>query len=260
MDDTTNAVMEENIINLCQVCKCKDCKYKCPCCGTRSCSLACCNEHKKQQQCSGKRKRSEYVPMNEFSDNLVMKDYRLLQDVVDTKDRAKKCKPTNKFWKSNKHLRSLAYRKGIHLHLMPQESTKRKQNRTRWKGEKILWKVSYNFTKTNHEIINHRVHEDTVLQDQLQEMLDSTKEQLHSQIQEYANQGIDKCRLALTLYKRSEEGVVAHENKEYIEIQKNQSLKQVLEGKTIVEYPEFIVFLDGECELLNLVQQGADID
>eukprot|EP01023_Acetabularia_acetabulum_P034164 TRINITY_DN3208_c0_g1_i14.p2 TRINITY_DN3208_c0_g1~~TRINITY_DN3208_c0_g1_i14.p2 ORF type:complete len:159 (-),score=14.56 TRINITY_DN3208_c0_g1_i14:332-808(-) len=90
MDDTTNAVMEENIINLCQVCKCKDCKYKCPCCGTRSCSLACCNEHKKQQQCSGKRKRSEYVPMNEFSDNLVMKDYRLLQDVVDTKDRAKK--------------------------------------------------------------------------------------------------------------------------------------------------------------------------
>jgi hypothetical protein len=53
----------------CQVCGECEAKYKCPACSLQTCSLPCVSKHKKEQRCSGKRPRSDYVKITEFKDD-----------------------------------------------------------------------------------------------------------------------------------------------------------------------------------------------
>lgn len=53
---------------LCGVCQTDPSRYCCPGCGVRTCSLACVKEHKTSTECSGKRNRTEFVPLSDFSD------------------------------------------------------------------------------------------------------------------------------------------------------------------------------------------------
>eukprot|EP01024_Parvocaulis_polyphysoides_P015400 TRINITY_DN16719_c0_g2_i2.p1 TRINITY_DN16719_c0_g2~~TRINITY_DN16719_c0_g2_i2.p1 ORF type:complete len:261 (-),score=23.25 TRINITY_DN16719_c0_g2_i2:62-844(-) len=236
-NNLNNATKSVNNNNTCQICEQSDWKYKCPGCDTRTCSLDCCNTHKEQKNCNGKRKRSTYVPMNQFSDDLIVKDYKFLQETVDTKERAKRCKTQNRYWRANKHLKNLARNKGIDLHFMPAESTKRKQNTTRWKGEKILWKTTWKFFQINHKEITFKknIDEDEILTNWLKKVnLQPTNinEEQHKidflQVENYC--------IALVYYKRGAEGEVINEDQQCLEVQKEWSLKQALAGNTIVEH------------------------
>ena len=52
----------------CEVCGNAPHKYRCPSCSIRTCSLACCNRHKEDTQCDGKRQRTAYVAIKKFGD------------------------------------------------------------------------------------------------------------------------------------------------------------------------------------------------
>ena len=67
------------IMNLCVICNTTDAKYCCPACNRRTCSLTCVRTHKTQFTCSGKRNRTEYVPIPDYTDRHFMSgEYRVL--------------------------------------------------------------------------------------------------------------------------------------------------------------------------------------
>ncbi|TMW69417.1 hypothetical protein Poli38472_001573 [Pythium oligandrum] len=64
-------------------CKCdkSDVKYRCPGCERITCSLACCLAHKKEFECDGKRDRTKYIPLKQFSDSDLSSDFFFLEEV-----------------------------------------------------------------------------------------------------------------------------------------------------------------------------------
>ena len=67
----------------CQECHQHEFLYQCPRCSFRSCSLACCQAHKKHTGCNGKRDRTGvFMPMGRMDDSTVNSDYHFLEDVL----------------------------------------------------------------------------------------------------------------------------------------------------------------------------------
>jgi hypothetical protein len=67
----------------CQECHQREFLYQCPRCSFRSCSLACCQAHKKQTGCNGKRDRTGvFMPMGRMDDSTINSDYHFLEDVL----------------------------------------------------------------------------------------------------------------------------------------------------------------------------------
>jgi hypothetical protein len=75
---------------MCNVCGDRERLYKCPRCGVFSCSLACCKRHKVEKSCNGRRDRSAFVPMSGFGDANLRNDYHFLEDLLQTKESAKR--------------------------------------------------------------------------------------------------------------------------------------------------------------------------
>ena len=73
---------------LCQVCKEQSRQYKCPRCGTFTCSLKCCKQHKIETNCNGRRDRVAFVGIQEFKEKHLQSDFHFLEDVLQTKDSA----------------------------------------------------------------------------------------------------------------------------------------------------------------------------
>eukprot|EP01025_Chloroclados_australasicus_P068508 TRINITY_DN9517_c0_g1_i1.p3 TRINITY_DN9517_c0_g1~~TRINITY_DN9517_c0_g1_i1.p3 ORF type:complete len:300 (+),score=24.66 TRINITY_DN9517_c0_g1_i1:134-901(+) len=251
--------MEEQTPNNCEICQQKTWKYKCPRCSLKTCSLDCVNKHKTETQCSGKRKRTEFVPMDKFDDNLLIKDYKLLQEIIETKERAQKRQKGNKFQRSTKRLKSLAHKKGIDLRFMPSESTKRIQNTTRWKGDIIMWKVCWKFEKINQELMSRNVDENSALKEELEKSLENVDAETKFKLREYVNAGIHKLKLALIYYKSDEEGVKIGDGnqQQYTEIGMDQTLKQALAGNVIVEHPEILVLFQEDVTDKCFVKQSV---
>ena len=74
----------------CQMCKKQTSIYRCPACFTRTCSLNCCLKHKEDANCSGKRDRTAFVPLNKFSDSTLASDFHFLEDVLTKSEKGKR--------------------------------------------------------------------------------------------------------------------------------------------------------------------------
>ena len=59
---------------LCKECKLNLSKYTCPGCSVPSCSLPCVEAHKQHTGCTGKRQRTQFFPLSQFDDNLLLSD------------------------------------------------------------------------------------------------------------------------------------------------------------------------------------------
>lgn len=68
---------------LCSICHRQEAKYKCPACGTKTCSLECVKRHKKQAECSGAVDSTRFVSRDELQADLVHlnRDYNFLNRV-----------------------------------------------------------------------------------------------------------------------------------------------------------------------------------
>lgn len=80
---------EDQPIIKCMICNIHPKAYKCPRCHILTCSLVCCKTHKVSTGCSGQRDRTEYLPIKEFKESNLRNDYHFLEDVLQTKRRAK---------------------------------------------------------------------------------------------------------------------------------------------------------------------------
>lgn len=56
----------------CEECKSNPSKYKCPGCSMQSCSLPCVKAHKARTGCTGKRNQTQFVPISQFNDSILL--------------------------------------------------------------------------------------------------------------------------------------------------------------------------------------------
>ncbi|EUB60282.1 Putative box C/D snoRNA protein [Echinococcus granulosus] len=66
---------------LCSICATNEAKYTCPRCTVRTCSLRCCQDHKKFTRCSGKRNVAEFVARRDYNYFAFLSDYRFLESL-----------------------------------------------------------------------------------------------------------------------------------------------------------------------------------
>jgi hypothetical protein len=114
--------IQKNQVDLCDVCSEAAFKYRCPgaCCtllvegrastvhssrdrcgrdqiqvtgcSRRTCSLACCKAHKERFECAGKRQREIFVSAEDYKEETMMSDYRLLEEMTCVKDSAERAR------------------------------------------------------------------------------------------------------------------------------------------------------------------------
>ncbi|KAK7743423.1 hypothetical protein SLS62_010567 [Diatrype stigma] len=70
------------LTSLCAICRVQTPKYKCPRCGTRTCSLTCIKKHKNWSSCNGERDPTVYVPVSKLrTDAGIDHDYNFLTKI-----------------------------------------------------------------------------------------------------------------------------------------------------------------------------------
>ena len=163
----------------CHICNEADRMYKCPRCSTFTCSLECCKKHKQIMNCNGKRDQTEFVNIRDFTGSHLRNDFHFLEDVLQSKDRAKRTISTkcgglrsqdnyqkrkrdqldlqapNVFHKQNldnvpgraKKLALSAFERKTNLMIMPAGMSKRNLNSSKFveKLKKIYWRIHFIF-------------------------------------------------------------------------------------------------------------------
>lgn len=71
IENVSNRTIPKVLIQ-CEECKYNPSKYKCPGCSIQSCSLPCVKAHKVRTGCNGKRNQTQFVPITQFDDNILL--------------------------------------------------------------------------------------------------------------------------------------------------------------------------------------------
>lgn len=237
--DTESEKRKCNREDLCNVCVENAAKYRCPKCLTRTCSLACVKAHKKSKNCDGVRCKTAYVPMSGYKENNMLSDYRLLEEIArscDNNDRDLKRTPfTTSKWTAIQ--RKEALRRNINLKLAPVLFTMHKENSTKYdfRSKSFQWHIEWHFLPLDFKLQATKVPDSKTVREALKDS-SSGKPEIQSYL-ENANIAIFMRRLD---YPSSTE--------KYHRIDTKLTIKEALEGKTVVEFPRFIVVLISEAD------------
>jgi len=213
----------------CSECKEKTPIYQCPRCNIRTCSLECCQNHKKRTGCSGKRNRSAFVPVSRMTDSTVRSDYFFLEEVLEQIPQSGKRARTQEVSSNqgnSKRMRRLvqqAERRGTTLQIMPPMMVRHISNTSWYSGPRdtITWKVevvlhpsksvvSFNLSENEENIIDHVTNH-------------FEKEKI----------SISSVELYLFLMRLPSSA----RNPRYTAVYPSDSLKAKLRGMTVVEHP-----------------------
>ncbi|CAA6660584.1 unnamed protein product [Spirodela intermedia] len=157
---------------------CEECgqnawKYRCPSCSIRTCSLPCVKSHKARTSCTGQRNRTQFVPLSQFSDDLLISDYNLLEETLRVTESARRMRgitggcPGGMGRHSGFKLRMLgvlrkaAFRRKVRLLLLPAGMSKREKNHSRYdrRTKSIFWTIEWHFHSTDVVLTDRSVDE-----------------------------------------------------------------------------------------------------
>ncbi|KAM7265971.1 hypothetical protein ACFE04_003654 [Oxalis oulophora] len=226
---------------LCGECNKETSKYKCPGCSIRTCSLLCVNSHKQRTNCSGKRSRTHFVPLSNFDHQTLLSDYHMLEDVKRVADsaqrmriRATKLRPSHPF-----HLRSLsnaASKRRTQLLFLPHGMHQTLINKSHLHPSKkfISWTIEFRFHSTDLVLLDHGVHEDSILASVIQKHLQPGP--WKNKLWDFSNQNLECLRFFIRKYPKGPKSP-------FKELDVNNTIKQLLANVIILEYPVIHVFL-----------------
>ncbi|KAL4039065.1 hypothetical protein IC575_002708 [Cucumis melo] len=229
--------------SLCEECKSNPSKYKCPACSIRSCSLNCVNAHKRRSGCTGKRKQTQFVPLSQFNDSILLSDYNLLEEVKRMAEsaqrlRKKLCPYTHAYFRLPFHLKSLraaASNRRTKIMFLPTGMTKRENNQTRYdKREKtIFWTMEWRFNSTNIVLVDHEVNENSKLSTILANHLRPSP--WKTQLQKFREQ-LDCLKVFVRTYPKGAKSP-------FHELDSTLPIRQLFSNLAFVEYPVIYVVL-----------------
>ncbi|GMH04455.1 hypothetical protein Nepgr_006294 [Nepenthes gracilis] len=227
---------------LCEECKTKPSKYKCPGCSLRTCSLPCVSSHKQRTSCTGKRDLSHSVPLSQFDDNLLISDFNLLEDVkrVAESARRKRVKlcayPQFRIPFHLKSLRSAASSRRTRLLFLPSGMSRRERNQSRYNQKKkfICWTIEWRFHSTDVVLLDHGIHESTSLRSVIEKHLQPSP-WIHK-LRKFCEEQLDHLKFFIRKYPKGP-------NSPFRELYINAPVSQLLANLVILEYPVIQVFL-----------------
>ncbi|TKW18989.1 hypothetical protein SEVIR_5G468800v4 [Setaria viridis] len=233
---------------------CEECgeqawKYRCPGCARLTCSLPCVQAHKRRTACTGKRPRTDPVPLAQFDDNQLISDYNFLEETKQVRESAHRLiggfgrnfggqggaqLPSWLFF-----LRKAAQRRGIRLYFLPRGMARREQNRSRHNHRKdcIYWTLEWKFNSTDVVLTDHEIDEHTTLLSLLEKHL--CPGPWKDQLTQYRNTEFRDLKLFIQKSAKESESPYRLLNIE-------EPLRPQLRGILVVEYPSIKVFLPSD--------------
>jgi hypothetical protein len=223
--------------------------------------VKCVQEHKATDNCCGEREKTGFVSLKDFNENVLMQDYGFLMETkklvenrrVADPDLHKKTAPPNKKRKKQQQqqqvnvnvnqprklqilAKHLLDKCNTVLHLMPTSFSRRKQNRTAWKQKCIFWTMELDREHGGKELL-HNNDENKSLAELLEKV-----------------EGIEEEMLFLPVYGRP-----ANDPLFYKVEDRSMTLKELLSGKAIVEFPTILIRKQMEEKLIINSEVGEQI-
>ncbi|XP_074598970.1 uncharacterized protein LOC141853501 [Brevipalpus obovatus] len=244
---------EEPVIDprLCAICQENGPKYKCPCCSLRTCSASCVQAHKTVYNCSGRAAPATFKKLSNIAEADLRHDYFFLNDGDRflgslRRERINIVRSADELPSWLKKLIYEAKMRGTRLRILPAGFKKRCENKTAYQYslKEIHWDIELEFThimkrgesiQQTSSVILHRVPENRTLMEVVQEYIDPqdiiNKNEIWKNYRVYREIGtqnwVTKIRLAKTT----------------LIIDPSQQIRSILSGRTIIEYPTFIITL-----------------
>ncbi|KAG9297368.1 hypothetical protein G9A89_009452 [Geosiphon pyriformis] len=235
----------------CQLCH-VTAKYKCPRCRFRTCSLACCQQHKKTANCNGMRSKAHYISREQYGYQEMMLDYTYLESLARVADvnnrtiRQQLTPSTTKRQFFSEQISRQARNRGIHLISMPYGMKRKLLNRTSFKSKDglISWQIEWIFSELSSKIFLNKCKETKTLAEGLKDLLTFLP------ITE------KRCLQAIPfedyIFLMKKEKQPANNPKYYI-LNPNSTFSNSLREKTIIEFPTIFVYqqmpLDRDIEI-----------
>ena len=269
---------DEAIVVKCHECKIKEAIYQCPRCHHRTCSLECCRNHKSRLRCNGKRDRSAFLPICRMNDSTLRSDFFFLEEVMGQigggdGGGGKRLKlhdgsssgtapPTTNFdikkngttlAKKYKRLLQQAKNRGITLQFMPPIMERHKCN-TSWycaPRDCITWRIDVLVYPRRQLFHFQQSEKDDNILDRIRMVCKEEQASLNRNNSLLMEDGVS-YRLFLKRLPSSAK------NPRYVELLKSDTLKDVLEGMTIIEYPTIHCVPDSDQVMLSEFPVGSD--
>ncbi|KAF8646819.1 hypothetical protein HU200_065618 [Digitaria exilis] len=233
----------------CEECGDQPWKYRCPGCARLTCSLPCVQAHKRRTACTGKRTRTDPVPIAQFDDNQLISDYNFLEETKQATESAHRLiggfggnfggpggaqLPSWLFF-----LRKAAQRRGVRLYFLPKGMARREQNRSRHNHRKdcIYWTIEWKFNSTDVVLTDHEIDEHSTLLSLLEKHL--CPGPWKDQLTQYRNTELRDLKLFIQKSAKVPEAPYRLLNVE-------EPLRPQLRGILVVEYPTIKVFLPSD--------------
>jgi hypothetical protein len=210
------------LYNLCAVCHVSAPKYKCPACNMRTCSLACSRGHKEQTSCTGAVDPAKFVPRNELlsSPTTLNRDYNFLLSVDRRLALGKRT--ADEMGPQRKHQR-IYTKNGVRVRSLPAGMQKARMNKSGWNNRRksFYWTVEWIFDhqRVFKEIADSEILEDVALR--LFPVLEQTQFQVYMK------------RIDCPANKQ-----------QLIPLDNRQTLSSQIEGKSVIEFPTFVIIKD----------------
>jgi len=259
---------------LCEVCSQNKFKYKCPRCLIKSCCLFCVKKHKKEKNCSGKRDKFQSKTLNEITLNDIRTDMRFMNEAINETNKASKklyektseLQDQKKKEKLRINMEKFAKKfRNINLITCPSGINKFQENKSYidTKEKKFYWTIKFIFWDRNKtagesnqseklEFIFPQPFDDSDFTlDKLLKWAKENKNEMSLDLLMFLNNhnhNLDHdfefmYRINIKeLDKNFIKGRLIKIDKFYYEIlDRNELLKEVLNGKDVYEFPEIYI-------------------
>lgn len=248
----------KNQLILCEECKRKPAKYKCPGCSLRSCSLPCVNTHKQRTSCTGKKPVADFVPMSKFDDNLILSDYNMLEDVKRMAESAQRKRVKlcgNYHFRLPfplKILRNAAASRRTKILFHSNGMSKREMNKTYYNNRKkfISWTIEWRFHLTDVVLIDHGIHENTTFSSVIEIHLKPGP--WNHKLKQFSDETLDSLKFFIRKYPKGPKSP-------FCQLNMKASIREQLENVVILEYPIVYVFLPSHSYDFEVIKKSIPI-
>ncbi|KAL6072378.1 Box C/D snoRNA protein 1 [Balamuthia mandrillaris] len=241
----------------CEACGEHPSKYCCPACNLRTCSVACVKRHKEERKCSGRRNKTAFVSLDDFSDQQVVSDFNFLQEGLQTQSVAQiGAENMNQDLTTKTREQVLlkeAIPRNIRLRLIPRAMSRAKQNTSyfHFRSKTFNWRVEWIFPCAPGFSTHDKVIKETeVLYDVLRRHLE--KHSTEPQLAPYRDYPAEKLLLCMKVEFQPAERPI------YYHVSPTDTLQTFLPNKDIIEFPSFHVVLPTAEAKLNFPEVPPD--
>lgn len=227
--------------------------------------MACSKEHKARSRCSGKRNRTAFVSLAEFTDDQFMADYELLEGVRIGAEAAKRRRPPQPQRSLPSHLHQLkvqAKHREVELLLQQPGMVRRKRNTTLYdrKKQRLYWRMEWKLWGTDITFYDRRADEEVVLLERLRMHINEREAGPFKSNK--VPESFAQVEHLMIFFCKEHPGAGTCP---YIEVDSSKTVREALQGQTVVEYPTFLVchredagqVLDMKAEIESMIGQAS---